>query len=397
MLLWIAVLAFVSLGLPDGVLGIAWPSVRRTFELPLSQLGVLLTVAMAGYLTSAFANGHIVARIGVGRLLAWSSVTMVVSSLGYAVAPRWAVMVASSLLAGLGAGAIDAGINAFAAARLSARHVTWLHACYGVGATLGPLLMTSVLAGGWGWRWGYAIIGLALAAVTVCFAATREAWDAGAPARDAAGPPAEVGIGDALRRRPVWIHIALFFAYTGVEVTAGQWSYSLLTEARGVAMTLAGSAVAAYWGSLTLGRLVFGALARRHAAERLLRLALAGAPVAALVIWLAPGDLGGVLGLAALGFALAPVYPLLISLTPARVGAAYANHAIGVQVAAAYLGTAALPGAAGVLARAIGLEVIGPFLLAASLIVLGLHEVARREHATTVRYARRRDRAALAP
>jgi hypothetical protein len=144
MLLAIALAAFVSLGLPDAVLGVAWPSIRRTFSLPADQLGTLLASAMAGYLVSSFSSGAVVARLGVGWLLFWSSALMVVNSLAYALAPTWGVMVAASVLAGLGAGAIDAGINAFAAARFSPRRVSWLHASYGVGATLGPLLMTVV-------------------------------------------------------------------------------------------------------------------------------------------------------------------------------------------------------------------------------------------------------------
>jgi fucose permease len=377
-LLWIAFLAFVSLGLPDGVLGIAWPSVRRTFDLPVSQLGVLLGAATAGYLVSAFSSGQVVVQIGVGRLLLWSSVTMVVTSLGYALAPRWWVMVVCGVLGGLGAGAIDAGINAFAAARCRPRQVNWLHACYGVGAMLGPLLMTSVVALGWGWRWGYAVIGLILAGMALCFALTVDRWDASGRDADTGGQVAEpdVGVIAALKRPPVWTHVALFFVYTGLEVSAGQWTYSLLTEARDVAPAMAGIAVGAYWGSLTLGRLVFGALTRRYPPEILLRFGMGAALPAAALIWLVPGPVGGLLGLAALGFSLAPIYPLLISLTPVRVGAAYATHAVGFQVAAGYLGAAALPGAAGVLARVVGLEVIAPLLLATAVAVLVLHEMA---------------------
>jgi len=144
MLLGIAFLAFVSLGLPDGVLGVAWPSIRGTFALPISQLGALLFAAMGGYLASSFSSGAVVARIGVGRLLLASSVVMVASLLGSALAPGWRVMLACGVLAGLGAGAIDAGINGYAAAHCSARTVNWLHACYGVGATLGISVGISV-------------------------------------------------------------------------------------------------------------------------------------------------------------------------------------------------------------------------------------------------------------
>jgi fucose permease len=393
LLLPLAFLAFASLGLPDAMLGVAWPSIRRTFGLPLSQLGVLLASALVGYLVSAFASGALVVGLGVGRLLLGSSVAMAASSLGYALAPGWPVMVALGLLSGLGAGAVDAGLNAFAATRFPPRTVSWLHACYGVGAALGPLILSTLMTAGWSWRWGYGIVALVLAGLTVCFALTVRRW-AAVPPREAlappgtapaaapsggalpqAGPPA--GALAALRRRPVQLNAALFLVYAGLEATAGQWSYSLLTESRGLAMGTAGAAVATYWGGLTAGRVLSGALARRHAPDGLLRAALVAAPLAVAGLGLAPGAAGGVVGLTALGLAAAPVYPLLISLTPARVGAAHAAHAVGFQVAAAYLGAAALPGLAGVLARAAGLEVIPPFLAVTALAVLGLNEVAR--------------------
>ena len=379
LLLAIALLAFVSLGLPDGVLGVAWPSVRAAFDLPLSELGVILTAAMLGYLGSSFSSGWMVSRIGVGRLLVWSSVLMVANCGGYALAPRWPVMVASGVLAGLGAGAIDAGINAFAAARLPPRLVSWLHACYGVGAMLGPLLMTGMLAGGHSWRWGYAIIGALLAAMAVAFTLTRSLWDA-RPRLPGPSASAELspGLFTTLGRPLVWLNLMLFFVYTGIEVVAGQWTYSLLTEARSVPIGTAGIWVAGYWASLTLGRLVFGGLAERRSSAALLRVGTIGVPVGALVLWLAPGRWAGLVGLLWLGFALAPIYPLLIAETPKRLGARHATNAIGFQVAAAYLGTAALPGLAGLLARRHGLEVIGPFLFAASLLLLALRELSAR-------------------
>ena len=244
-------------------------------------------------------------------------------------------MVAAGLLAGLGAGAIDAGINAFAAARFSPRLVSWLHACYGVGAMLGPLLMTAVLTRGLGWRWGYAAIGLLLAAMAVSFLVTMPLWttartDPGSPdaASERAAPLVET-----LGRPRVWLRVALFFVYAGLEVTAGQWTYSLFTEARGIAAGAAGIWIAIYWGALTAGRVVSGALASRLAASELLRIGTIGALIGALLVWWDPGMGAGPIGLAALGFALAPIFPTLIAETPTRLGPAHATSAIGFQVA----------------------------------------------------------------
>jgi len=378
-LLAIALLAFVSLGLPDGVLGVAWPSIRRTFGLPPGQLGSLLASAMVGYLVSSFSSGGLVARLGVGRLLLWSSVLMMVNAFACALAPAWSVMVAAGLLAGLGAGAIDAGINAFAAARFSPRLVSWLHACYGVGAMLGPLLMTAVLTSGLDWRWGYAVIGVLLAGMTVSFRVTISLWTMTRQDPDSPGaaPERAASLFHTLGRPRVWLNIALFFVYAGLEVTAGQWTYSLFTEARGIAAGAAGVWIAIYWAALTAGRVVSGALASRLAANALLRIGMLGALAGALLIWWDPGMGAGPAGLAALGFALAPIFPTLIAETPARLGRAHATSAIGFQVAGAYLGVAAIPGLTGLLATYVGLEVIGPCLVATAVVLLLLQETAR--------------------
>ena len=361
----IALLAFMSLGLPDGVLGVAWPSLRRSFALPMSELGVLLWGAALGYLVSSVANGALVARLGLGRTLVLSSAATGASALGYALAPHWAIVVASATVAGLGAGAIDAGINAFAAARLSPRWTTWLHASYGVGAALGPLLTSAILAMTSSWRAAYAAIGLVLASMTVAFALTAGRWTVDPnPARTGPRGPA---ITDVLRRPAVWASMIPFFVYAGLEVGAGQWAYSWLVEGRRVPAAAAAAWLAVYWGSLTAGRVALGALATRLPTETLLRASLAAVPVGILVLWAGVGPAAGAGGLLLLGLALAPIFPLLITSTPERVGADHATHAIGFQVAAFYVGGAALPGAAGLLAHRFGLDTLGPFLLATAV------------------------------
>jgi fucose permease len=303
-------------------------------------------------------------------------------------------MVVAGVLGGLGAGAIDAAINAHAAVAFSPRVVTWLHACYGVGATVGPLLMTVAVTGPLGWRGGYGAIALILAAMTACFAATVHLWSRPAlPAAPAVASAAEIGAVEpgagepgggssglvgTLRRPATWAGIALFFLYTGLEVSAGQWAYSLLTESRGTTEAMAGAWVSAYWGSLTVGRIAVGGLATRLPAVALLRLGMLAAPVAGTLLWLAHGPLGSLLALVLLGLSFAGVFPLLIAETPARLGIAATRHAVGFQVAGACLGVAVLPGAVGVLAAHAGLEVTGPAIAVGALALLGLHEAVLR-------------------
>jgi fucose permease len=377
----LAFLAFVSLGLPDGVLGVAWPSLRRSFDRPIDQLGLILLATMAGYLASSFSAGAVLARLGVGRLLVASGLLVAASAAAWAATPWWSLVVAGAFVSGLGAGAIDAGINAFAAVRFTPRVITWLHACWGLGAMAGPLVMTAVVAGGAGWRWGYVLLAASLVAMAGCFQVTLGLWELPAAEGSRSLPAVAGGLVEALREPKVRGNALLFFLYTGVEASAGQWAFSLLTESRGMTTAIAGLAASTYWGSIFAGRLAFGALAHRVPPARLLRLGMTGAPLAALAVSATRSGAGGFAGLFALGLLLAPIFPLMIAETPSRVGERHAPHAIGFQISAATLGAGTLPAAAGLLARHAGLEALGPFLLATSVLVLVLHEAGGRRRA----------------
>lgn len=362
----IAYIAFISLGLPDGLLGVAWPTMSSTFGRPLGELGILFIALMIGFLTASVNSGRMVARFGVGWLLFASSVLVAVSLFGYVLAPAWWVVILLTILLGAGGGTIDAGMNTYAAAHFIPRHVNWLHAFYGLGATLGPLMMTVVLSSGHSWRWGYGLVGVVLGGMAICFGVTRRLWHNGAQVPDPTqtdAPEPPVSMAMVLKRPLVWLGMALFLAYTGLEVTAGQWSYSLFTEGRGIDPGVAGAWVSIYWGSLTVGRVVFGMLVERFSPSAILRVSTTIVVGAALVLWLDITPLWSFVSLAVMGFMLAPIFPLLIAQTPARLGSAYAAHAIGFQVAAANVGVAVVPGGAGLLVRALGVEIIGPFLL----------------------------------
>jgi fucose permease len=371
----LAFLAFVSLGLPDGVLGVAWPSLRRSFDRPIDQLGLILLSMTAGYLASSFSAGAILERLGVGRLLVTSGLLVAASAATWAATPWWPLILAGGFVSGLGAGAIDAAVNAFAAARFTPRVITWLHACWGLGAMIGPLVMTAVIASGHGWRRGYLLLAASLLGMAACFQLTLGLWEVPAVKAGVATTGSVAGrLRDALREPRVRANALLFFLYAGAEASAGQWAYSLLTEARGMAPAAAGVAASAYWGSIFVGRLAFGAVAHHVAPPTLLRLGTAGAPLAALAVCQTRGGAGAFAGLFALGLLLAPIFPLLIAETPARVGERHAPHAIGFQISAATLGAGALPALAGLLARHAGLESLGPFLLATTVLLLLLHE-----------------------
>jgi fucose permease len=363
--------AFVSLGLPDGLTGVGWPSIRQTFGLPIDALGAMLVVFTAGYLTSSMMSGRALERLGVGMLLVLSCAATAASLLVYGLAPSWWLMVGFAALSGLGAGAIDAGLNTYAAKHFDARTVNWLHACFGVGSATGPAIMTSVLTSGHSWRLGYLIVGCAQLALAACFAWTRASWLAG-PADAHAAPVRSAPARATLRLPAAWLGIALFFIYTGLEMSAGQWMFSLLTESRGMPTALAGTCVSIYWASLTAGRIIFGIIAPRVEVERALLLCMVAIAIGAALVWTDLASGMSMIGFALMGLCLAPVFPSLISTTPNRLGPEHVPNAVGFQVGAAALGGSLLPGLVGVAAERVGLEVVGPALLAASLVLLVL-------------------------
>jgi fucose permease len=371
--LLIAYLAFISLGLPDALLGVAWPSLRTGFGLPQSGLGAVLIGATIGYFLSSFFTGRLLRLMSVGVLLIVSCSLVVVSLVGYAMAPAWVIFVFFSIPAGLGGGAIDAGLNTYGAAHFSLRHMNWLHAFYGVGAMIGPALLTLVLIKGLSWRLGYVLVGTILLGMTIAFIKTRSLWgSAGTHVTEKHYEP--IPTIKALRHPIVGLQIAIFFVYTGLEVAAGQWSFTYLTERHNVDTALAGFLTGFYWGFLAAGRFLLGLIADRIGADRLLRLSTTGIVVGSLMYAFLPAGFA-IVGLLLIGLLLAPIYPTLMSRTPDRLLPAYVSHSIGFQVSAAMLGAAAIPSLAGVVASAAGIAATGVVVLVAAAVLFTLHEL----------------------
>jgi len=382
-LILLAFVAFISLGLPDGLLGVAWPSIRANFKLPLDSLGLLLMAGTTGYLTSSFLSGRIMARLGVGGLLAASCATTGAGLIGYTLAPAWWVIVALGVVAGLGAGAIDAGLNTYIAANHGEGLMQWLHASFGVGITLGPIIMTAGLNLFGQWRVGYVLVGAAQLTLALCFALTASRWKQ-APTQEHETRKLtdyKTPLRETLRQPTVWLSMALFFTYVGIEVGLGQWAYTLLTESRHIAPAVAGLMAGSYWGTFTLGRILAGLYTKRLGVHTLVRLSLVGALIGAVLLWLNLGETGSLLGVAIVGFAVAPIFPGMVSGTRNRVGAQHAANTIGMQIAAAGLGVALLPGLAGILAQNISLEVIPIYLAVLIVLLLTLYSVSIKHHA----------------
>lgn len=385
-LIILAYVAFIALGMRDGLLGVAWPSIRADFSMPLDSIGILLIAAVAGYMTSSFLIGTLIGRLGIGNLQALSCTLIGASLVGMTLVPAWWMVVLLSVLGGLGSGAIDAGLNTYVAAHYGEGSMQWLHASYGVGVTLGPIIMTIGLTALNSWRVGYRVASGFQVALMICILLTLPIWKQKDTLQGRDEPKRltdyKTPMKDTLVQPQVWLSAAMFFLYVGAEISLGTWTYSLLVESRGIDPSVAGFWTGSYWGTFTIGRILAGLFAKRVGISHLVYGGLAGAIVGALLLLWNPFNAASVVAVALIGFFIAPIFPALISGTSERVGAHFAANTIGMQMTASGLGTAVIPGLLGVLARQFSLEII-PICLA--LVFLGLFGCFRLSTGTSLR------------
>ncbi len=382
----LAFLAFISLGLPDGLLGVSWPSISDGLGVPLGALGILVACQTAGYLTSSSLSGRILRVLPIGSVLALSTLAAALALLGFAITASWPLLLAFGFVAGLAGGAIDAGLNAYGARHFSARILNWLHAFFGLGTTLGPLIVTAVLTSGNVWRWSYVIVGSAQVLLALTFFATRRRWaNVASGERATTQQPVAARSRDTLRQPIVWLAMLTFFVYAGAEFVVAQWSFTLLTLHRGETVATGGLLVSLYWGSLMVGRVLFGIIADRVPLVPTLSGCLVTSVVGAALFWLEPTRSLSFIGLMLIGAAFAPIFASLVILTPRWVGQAHADNAIGFQIAAAGLGGAALTAAVGVVATTAGLQTIGGSVVVLTLALLTLYQALARHGQTLTR------------
>ena len=363
-LIIISFIAFISLGLPDGLLGVAWPGIRDYFDLPVDALGIILILGTSGYMLSSFLSGVLMRRLGIGKLLSLSCAATAGSLFVYAHTSSWWIFVMFSVISGLGAGAIDAGINTYVAKYHSSRMMQWLHASFGVGITSGPVIMTLGISMTSRWQSGYLVVSIAIAILAAVFFATKSMWF-GITVNSSEEHHAETDatLFETLKTIPAQLSMLTFFLYTGVELGLGMWTYLLLTESRGVAPEVAGYVTGSYWGMFTVGRIIAGLYARRIADSKLIYLSVSLALIGIVLLLTNSGQLTSILGIGVAGFAIAPIFPGLVSSTASRVGRIHQANTIGMQMAAAGFGVTIVPSLAGVLAKFYGLEVIPLYLL----------------------------------
>ncbi len=295
----IAYTIFIILGLPEGMLSVAWPALQETFSVTEGALGSLLLPASIAFILTSLMVGQMISRFGIAALLIAGCLIRSAGMLGYALSPAWGIIMFAAIFHGVGSGLIDAGMNTHFAVNYNERLMNWLHASFGLGATMGPLYMSAVFDLGASWRVGYALVGVAQAAIVLAIIATKSGWRIKPETLTAgsATEPAHAARGlETLRRPGVWLGVAVFFIYAGVEVTASIWGYSLFTEGRGVDPTVASRWIAIYWGMFTLGRLFFGFVAGYWPTTPMVRTVMIVAILSSIFFWWNPANLGRLRG-----------------------------------------------------------------------------------------------------
>ncbi|MBQ9563497.1 MAG: MFS transporter [Lachnospiraceae bacterium] len=357
LLLIVIYLAFISLGLPDSLLGSAWPSMVRDLNTQLSYAGILSATISLGTIISALLSDRLTRRLGAGRITAISVAMTALALWGYSVSHSFLMLWLFAIPYGLGAGSIDAALNNYVALHYSSRHMSWLHCMWGIGASVGPVIMGRVLTGGGTWNHGYRIISLIQIALTLILLLSLPLWARPVAPTDADGTPAKaLTIPEILRIPGAKQILFAFFCYCALEATAGLWAASYLVRIWNVGAAEAASYASMFYIGITAGRFLNGFLTMRFNDSQLIRLGYAIQAAALLLILLPLGKTPAIIGLILIGLGCAPVYPCIIHSTPDLFGAEHSQAIIGVQMASAYIGILIMPPLFGVLANATSLR-----------------------------------------
>jgi fucose permease len=365
---------FILIGLGAGVTGVLLPSQIGDYRIDKTTIGLIFFGFSAGYVLAGAAIGPLVHRIGARTTLAAGALAYLAAAAGTGLRPAFAGLIAWQLVMGTGAGLLDAGFNAVLAGLPAATtRLNTLHACYGIGALLGPLLAAGLLARQLPWTAVYLVLTAATAPVLVGVWLRLPATPVDPAPVDPApadhGPAVGAVLGPAMRYRAVLLAAAFLALYVGIEVSVGNWGYSLLVEVHSQPSLLAGWAVSGYWLGLTLGRLVVNRAAARIGLgpAGLTYGCLAGMIVAAALAWLGPGP-ATVAGLVLLGFFLGPIFPTAIAVVPRLTPARLVQAAIGVMIGTSVAGGAVFPWLAGALAQRVGLASLLPYVLGLTVV-----------------------------
>ncbi len=383
LLLAIIYLAFISLGLPDSLLGAAWPSMYSQFGVPVSYAGIVSMIIALGTIISSLQCDRLTRRLGTGKVTALSVLTTAVALLGFSFTRSYWVLCLWAIPYGLGAGCVDASLNNFVALHYTSRHMSWLHCMWGIGASLGPYVMGYALSHGQGWPMGYRYISLLQFALTAVLLFSLPLWRNKRTDLSQGNDTREIALSlrDIVGIRGAKEIMTAFFCYCALESTAGLWASSFLVLRWGVSEETAASFASFFYIGITAGRALSGFLTMRFSDTQMIRLGQGTILLGLIPLLLPLGQAAALAGLIVVGLGCAPVYPSIIHSTPAHFGAEHSQAMIGVQMASAYVGTCLMPPIFGLLANHISVSLFPFYLLAILLLMVTMHEKMLRQGA----------------
>ncbi len=378
LLLIIIYLSFISLGLPDSLLGAAWPTMYPQLAVPVSYAGIISLIIAAGTVVSSLQSDRLTRRFGTGRVTAFSVATTAVALFGFSVSSRFWQLCLWAIPYGLGAGSVDASLNNYVALHYKSKHMSWLHCMWGVGASAGPYIMGFVMTHGGSWNGGYRSIALIQIVLTAILFCSLPLWKGRPQVTDDAGNQVEakpLSLRQVLKIRGVKQVLVCFFCYCALEQTTGLWASSYLTLHKGVSPETAAGFASMFFLGITAGRALSGFLTMRLSDVQMIRLGQ-GLIGGGIVIMLLPlGAAASLAGFVIIGLGCAPVYPCIIHSTPAHFGADKSQAIIGIQMACAYVGTCLMPPLFGLIANHIGVSLLPWYLIAILALMIVMHEL----------------------
>ena len=376
LLLAIIYIAFISLGLPDSLLGAAWPVMHEDLGAPLSYAGIISMIIAFGTVVSSLQSDRLTLWLGTGKVTAISVAMTATALFGFSASSEFWMLCLWAIPYGLGAGGVDAALNNYVALHYRSWHMSWLHCMWGVGAATGPYIMGMALEMGTGWPAGYHIIAVMQVVLTIILFASLPLWK---ERKD------EVQADSGHKRKPhslreiFWIPgareiLVAFFCYSAVEQTCGLWASSFLNLSKGISAEQAASFGAMFFIGITVGRAINGFFAMRMHDESMIRMGQVLILLGIVTVMLPAGDAVALAGLILIGLGCAPIYPCIIHSTPTHFGKDKSQAIIGVQMAAAYIGTMLMPPLFGILANHLSISLLPIYLLVLLAIMAFMHE-----------------------
>ncbi len=371
-------LCFISLGLPDSILGAAWPVMQLEFDVPVSYAGLVsMTISVATVASSA-CSGWLSRKLGAGKLTAFSIVLTALALFGFSVSSRYWMLLLWALPYGFGAGAVDSSLNNYTAIHFKAQHMSWLHCSWGVGASIGPSIMTYALLRLDSWSAGYRIVGLIQLALSLVVFLSLPLWKRQEVDSDTQQEAVSLSVGEIFRTPGAIPCFVTFFAYCALEASSSLWATSFFVQQKGIGPEDASSLASLFYYGLILGRAANGFLAMRIGDRTLIR-AGSGIILAGVLLMLLPLPVGASMaGFIIVGLGCAPIYPCIIHMTPDLFGKARSQAMMGVQIAFAYTGICIMPPFFGLLGRHISMGLLPWYILALWIVMTITHSMVVR-------------------